>query len=214
MTGMQWKPDPAAERDIGYGHIVVISARWILIVAAWVLTLWQPEETATSELRLTIVLLMVYSVGNFFLTVQWMRNAESLIRAVYLTCLADLSLITALVIALGGYDSTLFVFYFPALLALSVTLPRAVTTLYTLSVLGAYGAIAAIKAGEIGDTEAQTIATRLILLASIAFAGALYQTIEADRREGKGRMLEMFVGPSDKDRGDGRKPVAAVSARD
>ena len=41
-----WKidqKDTETVENINHGQIVVITARWILILAAWVLTLWQPE---------------------------------------------------------------------------------------------------------------------------------------------------------------------------
>ena len=190
---MNWKNSVDEAEELGYGLIVVIVARWILLLSAWVLTLWEPEEPAAWQLRLAIVLLMTYSIGNFFLTVQWMKRASILPQLVYATSLADLGLITVLVAAIGSYSSNLYVFYFPALLALALTFPRYLTVLYTLGVLTTYAAISLEKAGEVIDTtEAQTLVVRAILLASVAFCGALYQQVEADRREGKGRMFEIF----------------------
>ena len=107
--------------DITHGQIVIIVARWIFIVSGWVLALWQPTEIPTWELQLQILLLMAYTVLNFFLTIQWTKRSEALTTVVYATSLADMSLITILVLALGGYESNLYVFYFPALFALAVT---------------------------------------------------------------------------------------------
>jgi hypothetical protein len=60
-------------------------------------------------LRLPIVMLMGYSVGNFFLTVQWMKKSPILTQMVYLTSLADLTLISILIAALGSGASNVFV---------------------------------------------------------------------------------------------------------
>ena len=136
---------------------------------------------------------MAYSVGNFFLTVQWMKQSTILTPMVYLTSLADLALITALIAALTSYSSSLYVFYFPAILALAVTFPRQVTALYTLGTLGAYAAVFVTKVGDTLDAaDGQTLTIRLLLLAATAFCGALYQHLESDRRAGKGRMFTIF----------------------
>jgi hypothetical protein len=185
------KDDPETTENINYGQIVVITARWILIGAGWVLTLWQPEPTAAWQLRIAIVLLMAYSSANFFLTVQWANRSKVLTDTVYLTSVADLSLITALVAVFGGFN--VYVFYLPALLALAVTLPRQATAMLTGAVMSSYGVVALARAGETLDTaELQSIFVRVILLAAVAFCGSLYREIEADRRSGKGRIFTVF----------------------
>ena len=181
--------------DLTDGQTVIITARWILILSAWVLVLWQPGQIAIGQLQLQIVLLMAYTIGNFFLTIQWMKHSETMPMMVYASMIADLSLVTILVLALGGFDSNLYVFYFPALFALSVTFPKPVAVTYALVALGAYGFIALADAsGPPGLTtaEAQSIVTRLIIMAGVAFCAGLYRSLEADRRAGKGRMFEIF----------------------
>ena len=185
------KSDPETMENINYGQIVVITARWILIAAGWVLTLWQPEAAEAWQLRIAIVLLMVYSSANFFLTVQWANRSRVLAETVYLTSVADLSLITILVAVFSAFN--VYVFYLPALLALAVTLPRAVTGVLTAAVMASYGVIALSLAGETLDTaELQSIFVRMILLAGVAFCGSLFREIEADRRSGKGRIFTVF----------------------
>jgi hypothetical protein len=161
-------------------------------------------------MRLPIVMLMVYSVGNFFLTIQWMKKSAILTQMVYLTSLADLTLISILIAALGSYTSNVFVFYFPALLALSVTFPRTVTALYTSGVLAAYAAIWLLDVGsDLDATNGQTLAIRLLMLGAIAFCGSLYQQLEADRRAGKGKMFEIFAVHVPEPRGPAREAPGA-----
>jgi hypothetical protein len=191
---MNWRNPISQVEELRHGLIVVIAARWVLLLSAWVLTLWEPEEPSAWQLRLAIVLLMSYSVANFFLTVQWVKGAAILPQLVYATSFADLTLITTLIVALSSYSSNLYVFYFPAILALAVTFPRTLTGLFTAGVIAAYALISVDKAGPAIDTqEAQTIVVRAILLAAVAFCGALYQQVESDRREGKGRMFQVFT---------------------
>ena len=98
------KNDAETRENIEHGQIVVITARWILIFAAWVLTLWQPEPTAAWQLRTAIVLLMGYSAVNFFLTVQWAKRSAVLSDIVYATSVFDLALITVLVAVFGCWN--------------------------------------------------------------------------------------------------------------
>ena len=181
--------------DISHGQTVIITARWILIVSGWVLALWQPGTIATWQLQLQILLLMAYTIGNFFLTVQWMRRSKALTLVVYASSLVDLSVVTILVLSLGGYGSNLYVFYLPALFALSVTFPKPIALLYTLLAMSAYGLIVVIDASiqeGLSTVEAQRIATRLIIMGAVAFCAGLYRTLELDRRHGRGRMYQMF----------------------
>jgi hypothetical protein len=191
------RKDPETIENIQQGEIVVIAARWILILVGWVLTLWQPETVDSYELRLAIVLLMLYSSMNFFITVQWVNHSRNLAGTVQITSVIDLTLITVLV-AVFGTDN-LFVFYLPALLALAVTLPTRTTAFLTACSMLAYGLIAVVRAGDIIDTaEAQSIFVREILMVAVAFCGSLYREIEADRRQGKGRIFILFkeLGPN------------------
>lgn len=189
--------------DIAHGQIVIITARWIFILAGWVLVLWQPGAIPIWKLQLQIAVLIAYTIGNFFLTVQWTRRSEALRSVVYAASLADLALVTLLVLALGGYKSNLYVFYFPALLALSVTFPKSVTFTYTIIVMGVYALItlidASVSENRLTDIEAQNIVIRLILIAAVAFCGGLYRSLEADRRYGRGRLFQIFqaTGPAD-----------------
>ncbi len=183
--------NPEVIENINQGQIVVITARWILILIGWVLVLWLPEPTAAWQLRTAIVLLMAYSSMNFFLTVQWVNRSRLLADAVLVTSVVDLALVTTLVAVFG--TANVYVFYLPALLALSVTFPRVTTALCAGSIVVLYSLIALAKAGDYLDTaEAQSIFVRVIVLAAVAFCGSLYREIEADRRQGKGRIFVLF----------------------
>ena len=191
MLWINKKSEDKTAEDIAEGQIVIITARWILILAGWVLALWEPEQTSAWELRAAIVMLMTYSTLNFFLTIQWVNRGKILAETALMTSMADLGLITALAAVLGA--DNVYVFYLPALLALSVTFPRSVTAAYTAAVIIAYGLIAADKMGGIDTTaDAQTIFIRLFVLAAVAFCGSLYRGLEAERRDRTGRMFQVF----------------------
>lgn len=181
--------------DLSHGQTVIITARWILIVSGWVLALWQPQEIETLKLQLEILLLMAYTIGNFFLTVQWVKRSNTLTSVVYASSIVDLSVVTILVLTLGGYGSSHYVFYLPALFALSVTFPKPIALLYTLLAMSVYGVIVLIDASlqeGLSTVEIQRIAIRLIMMGGVAFCAGLYRTLELDRRHGRGRMYQMF----------------------
>ena len=62
--------EKAAERseDLAQGQIVIVSARWILVIAGLVLTLWAPDKIGT--LRIQLMVLLILAVANFYLHAQ------------------------------------------------------------------------------------------------------------------------------------------------
>ena len=51
--------------DLSHGQVVIVAARWILVLAGIFLALWNPA--AMGELRIQIVLILALAVGNFYL---------------------------------------------------------------------------------------------------------------------------------------------------
>jgi len=76
---------------------------------------------------------------------------------------------------LGGFSSSGYVFYFPALLAVSVAFPTPAVLLYAGTAMGVYGLIAISTAsgaeGSITAVEGQNILLRLVLMAALAYCG-------------------------------------------
>ncbi len=207
MFWIDKKRDKETAEDIAQGQIVIVTARWILILAGWVLALWDPDPLRSAwDLRVAIALLMGYSALNFFLTIQWVNSGRVLTETALVTSLADLALITTLAAALG--PGNVYVFYLPAVLALAVTFPTSVTVVYTAAVVAAYGFIALERAGDVDMAEAQAIFTRLVVLAAVGFCGGLYRNLESERRQRRGRMFQVFraAGPAEPDAAGGVQP--------
>jgi hypothetical protein len=102
----------------------------------------------------------------------------------YAASAADLVVVTALVIAQGGYPSPLYVFYFPAILALSVAFDRWVTAGFAAVAISLYGFVALATAPDL--SAGPDIIARCLVLAAIAVCGAVYRHIEQGRREAAG----------------------------
>ena len=182
-------PDEHELKNLAHGQNVIITARWLLILAGWMLVLWQPDlgNLPASEiwkLAVQVGLLFALSIGNFFLTMHFLKGSESLPTVVFATSAGDFAVITMLIMALGGYDTSLYVFYFPALLAVSVAFPTPAVLLYAGAAMGIYGLIAVSTAGGTVDSvEAQNILMRLILMAAVAYCGDRYRRLEEEREQ-------------------------------
>ena len=172
--------------DLAHGQVVIISARWILVVAGLVLALWSPE--ALGELRIAVVLILGLALANFFLHAQVLMRGPVLSKVAYAASTADIAVISLIIIVAGGFGSTAYVFYFPALLALSVAFPSRVTLVFTGATVGVYGVIYLATAGS---GEAAVVLTQMLILAGVAFCGNVYWRIEGDRRREAVRAREL-----------------------
>lgn len=170
-----------ADSDLSHGQIVIVAARWVLVAAGLGLAMWNP--VGIGPLRLQVLVLLLIAVGNFFLHAQLLRRRIALEPIAYAASAADLAIITILVASQEGFKSELFVFYFPAILALSVAFRPAITAMYTGSTLGLYALIGfGTMAEDTQSKDAQTLVVRLVMIAGVAICGGLYQKLERDRR--------------------------------
>lgn len=185
--------DPTKEVE-GEGQLVIITARWILIAGALVLTLWNPGGVGDLwKIQAQTGLLLVYAVVNFFLHAQYLRQGRGLSSVAYLTSGIDLALISFVVLIQGQIDSAVFVFYMPALFALSVAFPKKTAVTYTLVVLAGYMFVAI--AGQVGTPDQfQELIVRMIMMAAVAFVGGLFKHIEEQRASGRAKPFTMTGG--------------------
>lgn len=167
--------------DLAHGQIVSVAARWILVGAGLLLALWSPASLG--PLRLQVLVLLTIAVANFYLHAQILRKRIAFAGIAYLASAADLAVITTLVLTQGGFDSNLWVFYFPAMLALSVAFPPALTAVFTGATVIVYGLICFFDSNVFWEPENEpTVFVRLLMIGAVAVCGAIYRQIEADRR--------------------------------
>jgi hypothetical protein len=167
----------ATSEDLFYGQAVIVWARWILIATGLVLSFWDPQSLSLLQIQLAAIIALAF--GNFYLHVQLLRGHPAIDRVVYAASAADLAVVTTLVIAQGGYSSPVFVFYFAAVLGLSVAFPAVLTAIYTSAVVVVYG-IVSVSTADSADYPA--VFTRLLMIAAIAVCGALFARSESHRR--------------------------------
>ncbi|MBC8077343.1 MAG: hypothetical protein H7Y32_14810 [Chloroflexales bacterium] len=173
------------------GQIVIITARWVLVLAGLLLTLWQPGTVA--ELRVHIVALLLLAVGNFYLHAQVLMRRPLAELTVYAASVADIVVITLLAFSQGGAASGIYIFYFPAIMAFSVAFPGVVTGGFVAAVLLLYGTL--YGASMVGSQSPETGIARLLMIAAVATCGYLYWRIEAGRRKGIAATLDTLLAP-------------------
>jgi len=163
--------------DLVFGQTVLVWGRWILIGTGLVLSFWTPRDLLTLQVQLAAIVALAF--GNFYLHVQLLRGQAAVDKVVYAASLADICVVTALVLVQGGYGSPVFIFYFAAVVGISVAFPTVLTAGYTLLVIGIYGVVCLATAAS-GDYPA--VFTRLLMIGAIAVCGNLFARNESHRR--------------------------------
>jgi hypothetical protein len=173
-----------AAEDIYFGQVVLIWARWFVILAAAVLALWSSETTGDLATR---SLLVVALMGvNFFLHGRTLMEKPANRQLLLLSSAIDLAIVGGIVAAWGvaGLESELYVLYYPLLFAFALVFVPRYTIIYAFAALGSYAAICLMAdPGLLTNTgDAKTLAQRLITMGATAGLGAFYWRIQRARR--------------------------------
>jgi len=169
------RPSPPSS-SVADGQMVVVAARWILVLAGLFLVLWNPEPLG--EVRFQVGVLLLLAVANFFLQAQLLMRRPTLEPVMIGASAFDLLVITLLILTQGGFHSNIYIFYFPALLAISVAFIPSVTALFTGAVIALYSLIALVGGMMFLGSDAQLFIMRVLMFTAVAFCGGLYRHIE------------------------------------
>lgn len=172
------------DQDLAYGQPAIVAVRWLMIISGLILAIWNVENL--QDLRLSLIVIFLLAITNFYLQAQLLIKKPVIKPVVYGASAVDLLLITFLVATQGGYTSSIYVFYLPAIAAFSVAFPRWLTGIYVLFLMMVYWIIASVSV----DSEQMIIIIRLLMIAAVAFCGSLYLTIERARRQEAGAYAE------------------------
>jgi hypothetical protein len=128
--------------------------------------------------------LFLLGIVNFYLQAQAMTRRKTLAEVIYAASAADIAVISLLVYAGDGLSSQLFIFYYPALLALSVAFATELTVFYTVAAAGLYAITCLAYLGDTGTTSEDllTLFVRVLMFAAVATCGNIYWRIEGQRR--------------------------------
>ncbi len=177
-----------AAEDIFFGQIVIIWARWFLILAAIIMSLW--SSTTTGEMTASVILVIVLMAINFYVHGRYLMEKPANQMLTLATCLLDLCMVT-LIVSLwrgqGGLQNNFFIFYYPLLFAFALVFHPLVTGAYTFITLGCYSA-AVILMDPLFFSQANNVkqlSMRLITLAAMSILGAYYYRYQRNQRRSK-----------------------------
>jgi hypothetical protein len=176
-----------SSKDLIYGQPVIVAMRWILVASGLLLVLWNPDSL--SVMRVQIMVILMLALANFYLHAQLLMKRPVLDQVVYASSAIDLVLVTMLISIGDGYDSRLFVYYFPAIVSFSVVFPTMLTTTYVGSTMAVYGMLCLISGGD-----PLIIMSRLVMIAAVGFCGNLYLRIERSRRQAAIESQKQLLG--------------------
>lgn len=177
VHGLQSFAGNVRSEDLAQGQTVLVWARWILIGTGLLLSFWNPTDLVTLQVQLAAIIALAF--GNFYLHVQLLRGHPAIDNVVYGASLADIAVVTALVVVQGGFPSPVFIFYFAAVVGISVAFPTWMTTGYTAMIIGLYGVIAL---STTTSDHYPAVFTRLLMIGAIALCGNLFARHESRRR--------------------------------
>lgn len=176
--------------ELAYGQTVIVTARWILVVTGLFLILWNPDPLF--NLRFQVLTIIMLALMNFYLQAQILTGRKTLTPVVYAASVVDFLVITLLIWLNGGFESNTYVFYFPAILAISVAFDSAITIGFVGSAASLYFLLC-LATGAITTDNLPVLIARVLMMIAIAFCGNLYWRIERNRREAAQKAHESLL---------------------
>jgi hypothetical protein len=177
--------DQEAAEDIFFGQLVIIWARWFLIFAGIVLTLWTVDNPR--DLTFGLVPIIALMLVNFYLHGRYVLEKPANQMLVAIGSVIDLIIVTVIVLIWPGetgLESPYSIFYYPIILAFAFVFRDRYTLFYTGAALIAYTASClALSPDILQDTvRIELLLQRLIIMAAIGGLGTFYWRIQRKRR--------------------------------
>lgn len=183
--------------DIFFGQVVIIWARWFLIVAGAILILWRFNTQA--QLTMGIIPILVLMLMNFYLHGRYLMEKPVRTPLIILTSLLDLVIITVLVafwpVEQGEprLRNQFFIFYYPMVLSFAFVMPRRIEIAYTVAAVLVYALVVLVVRPTVETHETltgavaiqvnlKTLLFRLITLGAMGGLGNYYFRIQRERR--------------------------------
>lgn len=179
-------------QSLADGQIVIISARWLLVLTALMLTLWTSDPNTLSDIRLRVPVLLLLAIANFYLHAQVLMRRSVAANVIYAASAADMVVISLLLLAQGGFEAPLYIFYFPAILAFSVAFPATITACFTAIVIGLYASLSLPSATDTPD-GLPVLVMRLLMIAAVAVCGQVYWRVEQSRRNAGSQAFDALL---------------------
>lgn len=180
---MNTKPTPI--NPLAESQMVIIIARFVLVAACLLLILMDARTAhptvSFAVSRFEIIVVMLLAVSNFYLVSQVMTKRKTQELVLYGMSLADLAVISMVIIAQGGFSSGTYIFYFPAMLSFALAFPTLELYLFLTGTVSIYGFISLISLGSNVD-NLEMLMVRILMLTAVAVCGNRFAQIERSRR--------------------------------
>jgi len=174
-----------AAEDIYFGQLVIIYARWFVIVAMITLALWSSKTVG--QLILAVLFIVPMMAINFFVHGRYLMDKPVNALLLLLLSIVDVVIITLIVLFWQdgrGMASQFYIFYYPMLLAFAFVFPARNSGIYTIVTLAAYlvACLVATPSLIADSAEMERVAIRLITMATMGALGIYYWRIQRNRR--------------------------------
>jgi len=173
-----------AAEDVFFGQIVIIWARWFLIAAGAIITLWSANDML--QLTLAIVTLVVLMTMNFFTHARYLTGKPVNKALLLLANTVDLVIVTLLVgfwSGQTGLNSNFYILYYPMLFAWALVFSPSITTLFSLTTLTAYCATCLLTTDShlmLSVAGFELLCIRLVTLGAMGGLGTYYYRRQRD----------------------------------
>src|SRR3972149_9410015 len=169
------------KEDIFFGQVIIIWARWFVILgiaAAILLNVKEPRDLVIGLIPIVVLMLMNFAVHGSYLMERPVGQT-----LIFITSAVDLIIVSVMVglDQIGqGFGSQLFVFYYPQVLAFAFVMRRQWAIGYTALTLLVYLLICLFSPGS--QIEWREMFVRLLTLGGIGGLGSYYWRILRSRR--------------------------------
>jgi hypothetical protein len=160
--------------ELAHGQFVIVIARWLLVFVGLLVALWNPDPLP--QLRIQIGVVLLVAIANFVMHAQLLRRRPTIEAVATAASIGDLLVISVLVLSQGGFGSNVFVFYFPAVLAIAVAFPTR-----QAAMLSAAAVALAIGVSMRAVPGAEEVLLRALAIGAVAVIGNAYWRLHRNR---------------------------------
>jgi hypothetical protein len=173
-----------AAEDIFFGQLVIIYARWFVIVAMVILALW--STSSVSQLVGAVVFIVPLMAINFFVHGRYLMEKPANKMLLTILSAVDILVITLLIMfwpADRGLLSQFYIFYYPLILAFAFVSMARNSIVYTVVALVLYmAACLFVDTPMVFESVwLERLTIRLITMAAMGLLGAYYWRIQRSR---------------------------------
>jgi hypothetical protein len=184
MKQLRTSEQEAAE-DIFFGQLVIIYARWFVVVAMTILVLW--SSTTLNQMVIGIALVVPLIALNFFVHGRYLMEKPANRLLLIVLGLVDAAVITLIITFWPGDKgiySQFYVFYYPIILAFAFVFPGRLSFIYTAFVLALYGVTCVVLTPDflVDMAEVERLVIRMVTMAATGMIGIYYYRIQRSRR--------------------------------